>query len=198
MECLICGKEILVFKTRGVKPKYCSDECRKKATYKAYKKYMAKRRIEKAKSKIDVNQQQLSNMIENESFIRKDKVIFRKSDASIDSVKYVSDVVEFGRELGALLIKAKQLKEKFSKKQSEYDKGGQEILHEYEKHDVITAELAIKIAQMAGQNRTPRRDVITLIEIIDGLVRGIPDNPPAFVAELIQNKEKRNQYYTNK
>lgn len=207
MNCLICGKEFEVATTRGMKPKYCSIECKKIGMGNARKKYIEKMKKQKneEKFKADIEARtvepedfKLEISRENDDrYIRKDEIIFRKSEASIESVSLVSDVVALGRKLGALLFEAKELKEKINKEQSNYDKSGQEILHEFEKHNEITVETAIKIVQMGGKNRTPRRDVKVLLEIIDGLTKGIPYNPPAYVAKAIQNKERKNEYYAN-
>ena len=114
MECLICGREFETFKTRGMKPKYCSDECKRKASYKSHKKYMAKRRAEKAlkrrTSRIEEESKQVEYIV-SDDYIRKDEVICRKEEASLYSTKYVSDVVELGRKLGAVLFEAKEIKE---------------------------------------------------------------------------------------
>ena len=198
MQCLICGKEFEVIATRGVKPKYCSIDCKKIAGKNSQKKYMEKmKNNKKCEEKVSETKEVIldTSKEDDDAYIRKDKIIFRKSEASIEASKYVSDVVDFGRKLGALLFEAKELKEKINKEQSNYDKIGHEILQFYESPNEITVEEAIQIAQKAGTMRTPRRDVKVLLEIIDGLTKGIPYNPPAFVAKAIQNKDRKNEYY---
>lgn len=207
MNCLICGKEFEIATTRGMKPKYCSIECKKVGMDNSRKKYIDKMKKKKAeeKFKADIEARTVEpedfrieiNRGNDERYIRKDEVIFRKEDASMEAVKYVSDVVDLGRKLGAILFEAKELKEKINKEQSNYDKIGHEILQYYESPREITVETAIEIAQKAGNMRTPRRDIKVISEIIDGLTKGIPYNPPAYVAKAIQNKERKNEYYAN-
>ena len=96
MECLICGKEFESLSARGIKPKYCSIECKKLAMRKAQKKYVEKMKMKNALKE----QPQIVQMSEKTSnVILFNEIISKKSDVEIEDN---SKVIELSRKAGAL------------------------------------------------------------------------------------------------
>ena len=205
MNCLICGKEFEIATTRGMKPKYCSIECKKVGMDNSRKKYIDKMKKKKAEEKfkadieartVEPEDFKMESIAYNKEFDM-EKIIFRKDEASVKTSPYVSDVMDFSRRLGAMLLEGRELQNKLCKEQSRYDKEDQELLHNIESLDVITVSQAIEIIKNNAESRTNRRDIKTLVDIMRKLVGSIPANPSALAYNAIQKKNKTNEYYAN-
>ena len=192
MECLICGKEFESLSARGIKPKYCSIECKKLAMRKAQKKYVEKMKMKKALKE----QPQIVQMSEKTSnVILFNEIISKKIDVEIEDN---SKVIELSRKAGALRFEFVEELTKLKAKLSECDKKEQKLLHEMESYQEYTREANDRIGIELHKNRTLRRDCKCKIDILETIIRFMPVNPNKFAYDSIKKQEKLDEVYNDK
>lgn len=192
MECIICGKEFEALKSRGVKPKYCSNDCKKIAMRKSRKKYVEKmkniKRLEKQPKIVE-------SQPETQNIILLNEVISSKNNIELEDN---SRIIELSRQAGTFRIETVEEITRLRNLLSECDKKEQKLLHEIESYQEYTREANDRIGVELHRNRTVRRNCKCKIDILETMIRGMPINPNKFAYESIKKQEKLDEIYDSK
>lgn len=175
--CDICGTEFIGYTMRS---KYCSEDCKKEGH---------KRLVEKYKE----------NKKENLAIIPKTEqpgdIIFRKADVKTGDV---TTVRELAKSLGAVRFQIVEELKKLRTQLGEIEKQKVLLDHQLESHK----EVSKKILEENGLERlkliTVRREVKCKIQILDILIREMPENPDKFAYDMISHQEKLDDIYDKK
>lgn len=175
--CEICGNEFIAYTIRS---KYCSEECKKEGYKKSLERFKEKQKMKK--SVVPTTEQ--SN-----------DIIFRKADVKTGDV---TTVRELAKSLGAVRFQIVEELKKLRSQLGEIEKQKVLLDHQLESHK----EVSKKILEENGLERlkliTVRREVKCKIQILDVLIRDMPENPDKFAYDMISHQEKLDDIYDRK
>lgn len=191
MDCLICGKEFEILKVRGFKPKYCSIECKKIAMKNSRKKYVEKMKMIK---KLEKEPRMVQMPTPTSNVVVLDKIISRKSDVELEDN---SKVIELSRNASALRFECVEEITRLRALLSGCDKKEQKLLHEIESYQEYTRETNDRIGVELHENRTIRRNYKCKIEILETIIRNMPNNPNKFAYDSLKKQEKLDETYNS-
>ena len=204
MKCIFCGDEFEVNK-KGRKRNYCTKiECKKKANALAQKKhFLTKKRkvneckieaereipqIKKIKEIIKKEQEEvITPKIQNE-----DEIIYSINDSmqNVSGIPDATELIEIGRQYGAIKFQLQELQKKETEKVSTCDKELSDLYHELEfmkeVKDSDSRRLTIKLKKVLERRRLHK----DRIAIITGLLTSMNiKNPSQYVIASIQKKK---------
>lgn len=209
-ECVICKSYFYTDKPKTTK--YCSNTCRVQATkekQKGYmKKYMAKKKAEKLKKKNELD----SRIVQPEDLVmptravisqeidvvqkeEQPKVLMKKSDIKIGDVTSVRSLAkQIGTARFEIVDELKKLREELNKMELAKIKND----HRLESCKEVTDKDLIEIGSERYRLVNERREIKCKIQMLDILIRDMPENPDKFVYDMIQHQEKLDDIYDRK
>lgn len=175
--CEICGTEFIGYTIRS---KYCSEECKKEGYKRTVEKYKENKKM---KPSIIPTTEQSND------------IIFRKADVKTGDV---TTVRELAKSLSAVRFQIVEELKKLRAQLGEIEKQKVLLDHQLESHK----EVSKKLLEENGLERlkliTVRREVKCKIQILDVLIRDMPENPDKFAYDMISHQEKLDDIYDRK
>ena len=191
--CEICGKEFIAHTVRS---KYCSEECKKAAIKKTAERFKEKQktRLKEKELLCGKCKKDLYNNIVPSSE-QSENIIFKKIDVKTGDV---TTVRELAKSLGTVRFQIVEELKKLRSQLADIEKQKVLLDHHLESYKEVSEKILIENGLKRLELITIRREVKCKIQILDVLIRDMPENPDKFAYDMISHQEKLDDIYDRK